>query len=225
MVPHSSFLLLAVLASAQSSHWWDLHDDSPLGLGGSLGGSLVSFRNRPTYDRHHSHDRHHFVELDETLVSGRYKLKHHLHDGLEEVLKAFEVPDEDIEAMRDATIITVIEIGENENISISTMDTAVEEQSNTVTFKIGKSVNITNPLNGETVEFLATIISPTTIQTMSEGQDSGTLETKTWEFSPTGVAVTTEVLKDNRLYTVTSHQVMVRVDSNNKEKRLKLAWA
>jgi len=157
------------------------------------------------------------------LVSGRFKLKHHRYDGLDEVLEAYGVSDEDIKMIRNATIITEITIDEDE-FSISTSDSASPEQANTVTFTPGTAVNITNPITGEQLEFLATILGPSTIQTRSEGLDSGTVELKTWTFSPGGASVTTELHKDNKLFPITANQVMVRVGEDDKARPLVLGW-
>merc|ERR1712083_95696 len=123
---------------------------------------------------------HHHIEpeLDISLVSGRFKLKHHDHDGLDEVLDAHDVPKETIESIRDATIITTIDVEDN-FISISTSDADNPEQENTASFIPGDTLEISNPLNRETMEFVATVLSPTMIQTRSEGVDSGTIEIKT----------------------------------------------
>merc|ERR1711974_456622 len=110
--------------------------------------------------------------------------------GLEEVLDAYDVSKADIESLRDATIITTIEV-EDDFISISTSDADNPEQENTVIF---------TPLNGGTVEFVATVLSPTMIQIRSEGVDSGTIEIKTWTFMPEGAMVTSEVLRDDQLF-------------------------
>merc|ERR1712083_860269 len=101
---------------------------------------------------------------------------------------------------------------EDDFISISTSDADNPEQENI------------NPLNGETVEFVATVLSPTMIQIRSEGVDSGSVEIKTWTFMPEGAMVTTEVLRDNQLFPVVSDQVMARVDEDNKEGSLVLGW-
>merc|ERR1712141_48145 len=162
-------------------------------------------------------------QLDISLVSGRFKLKHHAHDGLEEVLDAYDVSKEDIESLRDATIITTIEV-EDDFVSISTSDADNPEQENTVIFTVGETHEIINPLNGETVEFVATVLSPTMIQIRSEGVDSGTIEIKTWTFLPEGAMVNTEVLRDNQLFPVVSDQVMARVDDDNRERSLVLGW-
>merc|ERR1712228_478441 len=134
-----------------------------------------------------------------------------------------DVPKETIESIRDATIITTIDVEDN-FISISTSDADNPEQENTVSFIPGDTLEISNPLNGETMEFVATVLSPTMIQTRSEGVDSGTIEIKTWTFMPEGAMVTTEVLKDNQLFPEVSDQVMARVDNNNKERSLVLGW-
>jgi len=89
---------------------------------------------------------------------------------------------------------------------------------------VGETHEIINPLNGENVEFVAAVLSPTMIQIRSEGVDSGTIETKTWTFLPEGAMVTTEVQRDNQLFPVVSDQVMVRVDEDNKERSLVLGW-
>ena len=73
-------------------------------------------------------------------------------------------------------------------------------------------------------QFVATVLSPTMIQTRSEGVDSGTIEVKTWTFMPEGATVRTEVLRDNQLYPVVSEQVMARVDRNNRDRSLVLGW-
>ena len=131
-----------------------------------------------------------------------------------------DVPKEDIEAIRDATIITTIEIDADGEFSITTSDAGNPEQANTVRFTDGEENSITNPLNGETLKVIeviwqhykihqvvAEILSPTTIQIRSEGSDSGTVEIKTWSFLPEGAMVTTEVLRGNQLFPVTSSQV------------------
>jgi len=227
MVGSPVLLLLAVLGVVSPIHF-----DRP-----PLGGALVGLDTGHIHSHLHSHleshlhghsHRHRHVhvhrdELDTDLASGRFKLKHHFDDGFEDILKAFDLSEDDIESMRDATIITEISV-EDDGISIATSEAGGAEQSNVITAKFGRTTNITHPLNGETVEFTALPLSPTTLQTTSEGVDSGTLEVKTWEFSPFGLEVTTEVLKDNRLYSVHSHQVMARVDSRNRDKPLRLGW-
>ena len=125
---------------------------------------------------------HHTIRLDQQLTSGRcwaqtpdigdtefslrFRLEHHVLDGLDKILEAYgewetntnpasshvtDIPAEDIEAIRNATIITVIEF-EGAEVTISTSDSENPEQANSVTFTPGTAVNITNPLNGETVE-------------------------------------------------------------------------
>ena len=64
-----------------------------------------------------------------------------------------DVPREDIESIRDATIITSIEV-EDDFISIATSDADNPDQENVVSFVPGDLVEISNPLNGETVEVL-----------------------------------------------------------------------
>ena len=64
-----------------------------------------------------------------------------------------DVPREDIESIRDATIITSIEV-EDDFISIATSDADNPDQENFVSFVPGDLVEISNPLNGETVEVL-----------------------------------------------------------------------
>ena len=108
-----------------------------------------------------------------SLTNNRFKLKHHDHDGLDEVLDAHgkrihmtkfttsplsfptDVPKETIESIRDATIITTIDVEDN-FISISTSDADNPEQENTVSFIPGDTLEISNPLNGETMEVLFT---------------------------------------------------------------------
>jgi hypothetical protein len=133
-----------------------------------------------------------------------------------------DVSKEDIEAIRSATIITTIEIDDDGVVSISTSDADSPEQSNTVSFTPGKAINITDPLNGETKKFIATVLSPTMLQTRSEGQDS--MEVKTWNFLPEGAMVSTEVVKVDQMFPITSEQIMARVDADNKETTLVLRW-
>ena len=105
------------------------------------------------------------------FLSNRFKLKHHKHDGFDEVLDAYgkkpeiarcsllnhlpfflsDVSKADIESLRDATIITTIEV-EDDSVSISMSDADNPEQENTVIFTVGETHEIINPLNGETVE-------------------------------------------------------------------------
>ena len=104
-------------------------------------------------------------------------------------------------------MVTVIELSEDGMIAISTSEADSEDESDTVAFTPGTATNITNPLNGETVEvsnqlpvtyiyvdlcplqFTATVLSPTLMQTRSSGLETKTVEMKTWHFSYIGVAV------------------------------------
>merc|ERR1712106_263980 len=95
-----------------------------------------------------------------------------------------------------------------------------EDESDTVTFTPGTATNITNPLNGETVEFTATVLSPTLMQTRSSGLETKTVEMKTWHFSYIGVALASEIVKEGKLLPDMSNQVMLRVDEENNEKPL-----
>ena len=70
-----------------------------------------------------------------------------------------DVPKETIESIRDATIITTIDVEDN-FISISTSDADNPEQENTVSFIPGDTLEISNPLNGETMEVLFTGLVP-----------------------------------------------------------------
>merc|ERR1712210_244796 len=171
------------------------------------------------------------VDLSLTLtLTSRHYLVQHLGQlsiifshGLMNLWCLEDVSKADIESLRDATIITTIEV-EDDFVSISTSDADNPEQENTVIFTVGETHEIVNPLNGETVEFVATVLSPTMIQIRSEGVDSGTIEVKTWTFLPEGAMVNTEVLRDNQLFPVVSDQVMARVDDDNKERSLVLGW-
>jgi hypothetical protein len=137
-------------------------------------------------------------------------------------MSSTDVSKEDIEAIRAATIITTIEINDDGMMSISTSDADSPEQANTVSFTPGRAVNITDPLNGKTKKFIATVLSPTMLQTRSEGRD--TVEVKTWTFRPEGAMVSTEVVKIHQMFPITSEQIMVRVDADNRETALVLRW-
>ena len=66
------------------------------------------------------------------------------------------------------------------------------------------------PSNSPTVcppQFLATVLGATSLQTRSEGLDTGNLELKTWQFDPAGAAVSTEVIKEKHVFPITSYQV------------------
>ena len=104
-------------------------------------------------------------------LSRRYLLKHSLYDGLDTVLQVYGqdltslyiiiiymqyagIEEEGIAAIRDARIVTVIEVSEDGMIAISTSDADSDDEANTVTFTPGSATNISNPLNGETVEVI-----------------------------------------------------------------------
>ena len=60
--------------------------------------------------------------------------------------------DEDgIAAVRDAKIVTTIEVSEGGEVRVATSDAESEGEANIVTFTPATETNITNPLNGETV--------------------------------------------------------------------------
>ena len=57
--------------------------------------------------------------------------------------------------MRDAKILTVISMGEEGEVRVATSDAQAEDtEANVVSFSPGVKTNITNPLNGETVEVI-----------------------------------------------------------------------
>ena len=57
--------------------------------------------------------------------------------------------------MRDAKILTVISMGEEGEVRVATSDAQAEDtEANVVSFRPGVKTNITNPLNGETVEVI-----------------------------------------------------------------------
>ena len=61
-----------------------------------------------------------------------------------------DLDDDGIAAVREAKIITNIDLNEEEVI-IATFDAESEDNPNVVKFTPGIKTNITNPLNGETV--------------------------------------------------------------------------
>merc|ERR1711964_62602 len=161
-------VLLLPLTSGQVSPWWQLSSHWPLHPG--LGNSLTQ------------------PQLNTVLVPGRYLLRHNKYDGLETVLNAYGVDEDAIQAIRDASIVTSIELLEDEMISIVTSDVESEDAANTVIFTPGTATNITNPLNGEPVEFLCTILSSNMLRTQSTGLHTNMVEIKTWQFSHLGVS-------------------------------------
>ena len=57
--------------------------------------------------------------------------------------------------MRDAKILTVISISDEGEVRVATSDAQAEDtEANVVSFRPGVKTNITNPLNGETVEVM-----------------------------------------------------------------------
>ena len=98
----------------------------------------------------------------------RYLLKHNQYDGLDAVLEAYsnlfyifkcaifiagnlDLDDDGIAAVREAKIITNIEVNEDGEVIIATFDAESEDNPNVVKFTPEIKTNITNPLNGETV--------------------------------------------------------------------------
>merc|ERR1711993_59176 len=163
-------------------------------------------------------------KLNEKMVTGRYILKHNKYDGLEAVLGAYDLEKEAVAAIRDAKILTEISVGENGDISVATSDAESEDPANVVTFSPTEAVNITNPLNGELVEFVGTVLTSTMLQTKSRGLDTNILEIKTWQFTPYGATVVTEIVKEKEKLTILAKQFMERVDENNEKKPLVLQW-
>merc|ERR1712083_27645 len=195
------FSVLAViflpLVSPQVSSWWQLSSSWPFNLG--LDNSLIA------------------PQIDNNIVPGRYLLRHNKFDGLETVLEAYGVDEDSIAAIRAASIVTSIELSDDEAITISTSDIDSEDAANTVIFTPGAPTNISNPLNGETVEFTGTILSPTLVRTQSTGLQTNMVEIKTWQFSYGGVVVMTEIVKEEEMLSILASQVMVRVDEENKQ--------
>merc|ERR1711874_261450 len=163
-------------------------------------------------------------KLNDKMVTGRYILKHNKYDGLEAVLGAYDLEKEAVAAIRDAKILTEISIAENGDISVATSDAESEDPANVVTFAPTVATNITNPLNGEVVEFVGTVLTSTMLQTKSRGLDTNILEIKTWQFTPYGANVVTEIVKEKEKLTILAKQFMERVDENNDKKPLVLQW-
>lgn len=64
-----------------------------------------------------------------------------------------DLDDDGIAAVRDAKILSVISVSEEGEVRVATSDAEAEDtEANVVTFSPGVKANITNPLNGETVE-------------------------------------------------------------------------
>ena len=64
-----------------------------------------------------------------------------------------DLDDDGIAAVRDAKILSVISVSEEGEVRVATSDAEAEDtEANVVTFSPGVKANITNPLNGESVE-------------------------------------------------------------------------
>jgi len=159
--------------------------------------------------------------LDSVLVSGRFLLKHHPRDGLQNVLKAQGMDEDAVQAVRDSTIIMTISIDDEGEM---TMVTDSGDSRDEISFTPGTEVNVTNPLSGELTSIKAVVLSPTSLQTLATGQDSGNEEIKTWNFLPSGVNLHTDFTKQNSLLPILANQVLIRVDEDNKAKPLRLGW-
>ena len=69
------------------------------------------------------------------------------------ILLTLDLDDDGIAAVRDANILSVISVSEEGEVRVATSDAEAEDtEANVVTFRPGVKANITNPLNGETVE-------------------------------------------------------------------------
>ena len=104
------------------------------------------------------------------IIDCRFLLKHNQYDGLDAVLEAYsknyicelyifvnlipiDLDEGGIAAVRDANILSVISVSEEGEVRVATSDAEAEDtEANVVTFRAGVKANITNPLNGETVE-------------------------------------------------------------------------
>ena len=62
--------------------------------------------------------------------------------------------------MRDAKIVTTIEVSEGGEVRVATSDAESEGEANIVTFTPATETNITNPLNGETVAVSGRVETP-----------------------------------------------------------------
>jgi len=163
-------------------------------------------------------------KLNNKIVPGRYLLKHNQYDGLEAVLEAYGLDDEGVSAVRDAKILTEIDVSEDGEVIVATSDAESEDEPNLVKFSPGIKTNITNPLNGETVSFEGTVLGSTMLRTRSRGLDTNILEIKTWIFTPSGTSVMTEIVKEEEKLKIFAKQFMERVDEDNNSKPLVLKW-
>ena len=102
------------------------------------------------------------------MLCCRYLLKHNQYDGLDAVLEAYskhhiyllaqilvnfaDLDDDGIAAVREAKIVTSIDVSEEGEVSVATSDAESSEDPNVVTFTPGAdNITISNPLNGEMV--------------------------------------------------------------------------
>ena len=67
------------------------------------------------------------------------------------LLSFLDLDDDGIAAVRDAKIVTRIDVSDDGEVSVATSDAESSDDPNVVTFTPGVETNITNPLNGETV--------------------------------------------------------------------------
>ena len=64
-----------------------------------------------------------------------------------------DLDDDGIAAVRDAKILSVISVSEEGEVRVATSDAEAQDtEANVVTFSPSVKANITNPLNGESVE-------------------------------------------------------------------------
>merc|ERR1739838_455976 len=111
--------------------------------------------------------------------------------------------------------LSVISVSEEGEVSVATSDAEAEDtEANVVTFSPGVKANITNPLNGETVEFEGRALGPSMLRTKSRGLDTNILELKTWIFGPTGATVITEIVIEDEKLKIFAKQFMERTRRN-----------
>merc|ERR1712227_345831 len=163
-------------------------------------------------------------KLSDKIVPGRYLLKHNQYDGLDAVLEAYNLDDDGIAAVREAKIITNIDVNDDGEVIIATFDAESEDNPNVVKFTPEIKTNITNPLNGETVSFEGSVLGPTMLRTKSRGLETNILEIKTWIFTPGGISAITEIVIEEEKLKIFAKQYMERVDDENNAKPLILKW-
>jgi hypothetical protein len=149
--------------------------------------------------------------LDSKSVEGRYLYKPSMYDGMKNVLMHYGMDEEGIKAMGDMDLFLTVSC--DEEAGTVTFEYNVGETVDSITFTPGEEFESTNPMNGKTGMYTATILSPNSLLLTVKGEDD--VENVVFSLNGMGGTVARSIYPKMG-WPITAVQMMQKVDEEGK---------